>query len=68
VERSIEELRKIVRLGVPYPEAYMLLGQIYEELGRRDNAVEVYRQAQGLPGLLDADRMQIEARIQAGVK
>lgn len=68
VERSIDELRKIVRQGVPYPEAYMLLGQIYEELGRKDNAVEVYRQAQGLPGLSDADRMQIEMRIQAGSK
>mgnify|MGYP005838973713 CR=1 FL=1 len=63
--RAIDTLRAMLERDAPYPEAYSLLGHIYEELGRNEDATEVYRRALGIGNLPDAARMEFEGRIRA---
>jgi tetratricopeptide (TPR) repeat protein len=47
-DEAARVLRGVTDQRLAYPDAYVLLGRLYEEAGRRDQAVEVYRKASGV--------------------
>jgi tetratricopeptide (TPR) repeat protein len=46
-----------------YPDAFLLLGQLYEDTGRLDDARRLYRRAIDLPELPDAAKYELAARL-----
>jgi tetratricopeptide (TPR) repeat protein len=64
-EAAIGTLRSLIARNPDYPDAYVLLGEIYESQGRVNEARNVYQQAlwnQDLPAQI---RTYIEQRIRA---
>jgi cytochrome c-type biogenesis protein CcmH/NrfG len=53
----------MVRKGTSSLDIYALLGDIYETLGRKDDAADVYRQALRIGDLPDGVRRQLMTRI-----
>jgi tetratricopeptide (TPR) repeat protein len=55
-DEAVKVLKDMVRRGVPYADAYALLGQIYLQRGQLDEAVAVYRAAWGNGNLRQDER------------
>ena len=64
-EASIQTLRSLIARSPDYPDAYMLLGEIYEKQGKVNEAGTVYQQALQNPELTVQNRVYIEQRIRA---
>jgi len=64
-EAAVQTLRSLIALNPDYPDAYMLLGEIYEKQGKVNEAGTVYQQALRNPELPVQNRMYIEQRIRA---
>ena len=62
---AVSALEQLVSRRAAYPDAYALLGRIFEEQGKIENAVEVYRQAAENEKLSERERYGFAARIQA---
>jgi len=58
-------LRGIIDKDVAYPDAYSLLGRIYEETQRQSDAIEVYRRAAQNDRLPEPVRARFSARAAA---
>lgn len=65
LNRAIETLEPLVRQGSSFADAYSLLGQLYEEIGRNTSAIDTYRRALAIPDLDPRERYQFEARMLA---
>ena len=65
VDGAVLTLEQLVRQQVAYPDAYAMLGQIYEERGKIDEAIEVYRKATENERLSEQHRRGFAARIEA---
>jgi tetratricopeptide (TPR) repeat protein/cytochrome c556 len=64
-EAAIGTLRKLIARNPDYPDAYVLLGEIYERQGRVNEARTVYQQALWNPDIPAQSRTYIEQRIRA---
>ena len=62
---AIATLRGVTDRDIGYPDAYTLLGQIYEALQRKSEAIEVYHRAARNEGLPEAARRGFAARAAA---
>jgi tetratricopeptide (TPR) repeat protein len=62
---AIETLQQMFRRKIASPDAYSLLGSIYEQRGEIEKAIEVYRHAAEDEKLLERDRQSFAARIRA---
>jgi len=62
---AIQTLQNLIARNPDYPDAYMLLGEIYEKQGKVNEAGAVYQQALRNPELPVQNRMYIEQRIRA---
>jgi len=63
VQQAIDILSKIVNAGTAYPDAYMLLGQLYEQQGRTIEAISVYRLGSKNKNLSEQDRYIFTMRM-----
>jgi len=61
-EEAVERLKIITNARVPYVDAYVLLGRIYEEQGRTDQAADVFQLAASLDEIPPHVRSQFAAR------
>ena len=59
-EEAVENCMAALRLTPDSPSAQSLLGDIYENQGRRDDAIQWYRMALDLNPLSTADRVKLE--------
>jgi tetratricopeptide (TPR) repeat protein len=64
-EAAIGTLRKLIARNPDYPDAYVMLGEIYERQGRVNEARTVYQQALWNPDIPAQSRTYIEQRIRA---
>jgi tetratricopeptide (TPR) repeat protein len=64
-ERAAEMLKLVLQQWPWYADAYLLLGDIYEEQGKVKKAKAVYQQALNTKGLLRHDRYRLEAKLKA---
>jgi len=64
-EAAIRSLRNLISSNPDYPDAYVLLGEIYERQGRVQEARIVYQQALWNQDLPAQSRTYIEGRIRA---
>ena len=64
-EAAIGTLRNLIARNPDYPDAYVLLGEIYERQGRVNEARTVYQQALWNPDIPAQSRTYIEQRIRA---
>jgi tetratricopeptide (TPR) repeat protein len=64
-EAAIGTLRSLIARNPDYPDAYVLLGEIYERQGRVNEARTVYQQALWNQDLPAQSRTYIEQRIRA---
>ena len=63
LDRAIEVLRDLIGRHKFELDAYLLLGEIYEDQGDKKEAAAVYRRLSALPNLSPAVRRQIQAQI-----
>ncbi len=61
-DKAIEVLQGMVDRQIPYADAYILLGQIYEQKGKMKEAVEVYMKAAGNMKLSEFQRRSFSSR------
>lgn len=59
---AIRTLESLLVVGASYPDAYALLGQIYERSGRRKEAASVYDRALRNPALPEEARQHFASR------
>ena len=64
-EAAVQTLRSLIARNPDYPDAYMLLGEIYEKQGKVNEAGTIYQQALRNPELPVQNRMYIEQRIRS---
>jgi tetratricopeptide (TPR) repeat protein len=64
-EAAIGTLRNLIARNPDYPDAYVLLGEIYERQGRVNEARTVYQQALWNPDIPAQSRTYIEQRIRS---
>ena len=62
---AVKNLRDTVRRHPAYVDAALLLGEIYEQEGRKEDAKEVYRKAVSSGELSDQDSLRIRMKLQA---
>jgi tetratricopeptide (TPR) repeat protein len=62
---AIDVLEEVTRNHRSYPDAFLLLGQLYEDANRLDDARTFYRRALDLPELPDAAKYELAARLRA---
>lgn len=62
-EQAIAVLRRLTDRQVPYIEAYLLLGDIYEKQRQFSRARDLYSTALNLPGISEQQRYTFAARI-----
>jgi tetratricopeptide (TPR) repeat protein len=60
---AIDVLQTMVKRQIPYPDAYALLGAIYQGRGEFDKAVEVYQAAVNNKRLSQKDRIGFKAMV-----
>jgi len=60
---AIETLEQLLAPDPPGPDAYALLGRLYEEQSRTSKAIELYHRAAANPRLPRAARVQFEERV-----
>ncbi len=65
IQEAIVVLRRAAEQSVAYADVYALLGQIYEEHGRPEKAIAVYRQAEANEKLTKPQRRAFAARLRA---
>jgi len=65
VDRAISMLEQLVRQQAAYPDAYALLGHIYEEQDKINEAIEVYKKAAENERLSERDRYGFTRKVQA---
>jgi tetratricopeptide (TPR) repeat protein len=64
-DAAIKTLRNLIARNPDYPDAYVLLGEIYERQGRVNEARTVYQQALWNPEIPAQSRTYIEQKIRA---
>jgi Flp pilus assembly protein TadD len=64
-EAAIQTLKSLIARAPDYPDASMLLGEIYEKQGKMNEARSVYQQALQNPELPAENRMYIDQRIRS---
>lgn len=64
-ETAVRTLQKLLVDDPAHPDAYMLLGSMYEEQDRRADALDVYLRAMNNARLPDAARSGFAARVEA---
>ena len=64
-EAAIGTLKNLIARNPDYPDAYVLLGEIYERQGRVNEARTVYQQALWNPDIPAQGRTYIEQRLRA---
>ena len=65
VDRAISMLEQLARQQAAYPDAYALLGHIYEEQDKINEAIEVYKKAAENERLSERDRYGFMRRAEA---
>ena len=58
-------LEGLIRRSPAYPDAYLLLADIYEKQGRKDETVKVYQQALAVEGLSPKAKEYFKTRLKA---
>jgi len=64
-ENAAGMLKLTIEQWPHYADTYMLLGDIYEEQGKVEEARSVYEQALGTEGLSRQDRYRIQTKLRA---
>ena len=65
---ALATLKALFNQSPAYPDAFLLLAEIYEEQGKKDEAVKVYSQAAAVPGMPERARTYFKSRLEAGQK
>ena len=60
---AIDVLQTMVKRQIPYPDAYALLGAIYQKRGELGKAVEVYQSAVKNKRISQQDRTSFETMM-----
>jgi tetratricopeptide (TPR) repeat protein len=60
---AVAVLRKVIASNRTYVDAYLLMGEIYEDRGKRREARALYQQGLAVDGLSEKDRNQIARRL-----
>jgi tetratricopeptide (TPR) repeat protein len=60
---AIEVLRQVIGLDRAFVDAYLLMGEIYENRGKKREAKAIYQQGLAVEGLLEKDRNRIARRL-----
>jgi tetratricopeptide (TPR) repeat protein len=58
-------LHDLIRRSPAYADAYMLLGEIYEQQGNKSKAEEVYNQGLAAEGIPDSQKSRMKVRLDA---
>ncbi|HSW44405.1 MAG TPA: tetratricopeptide repeat protein [Phycisphaerae bacterium] len=64
-EAAARTLQPLVDRQMNYPDAYALLGQIFENVGRKEKAIEAYRKALDLKDVPNEVRAQFAEKIRS---
>jgi tetratricopeptide (TPR) repeat protein len=62
---AIATLETLINRSPAYPDAYLLLADIYEKQGRNDETVRVYKRALAAPGIPERARTFFKSRLDA---
>jgi tetratricopeptide (TPR) repeat protein len=62
---AIDVLRQVVASDRTFADAYLLLGEIYEDRGKKRDAAAVYRQGLAVEELLKKDRNRLERKLES---
>jgi tetratricopeptide (TPR) repeat protein len=62
---AITTLEALIRRTPAYPDAYLLLAEIYEKQGNKDEVVKVYRQALAVEGMSPKAKEYFKTRLDA---
>jgi tetratricopeptide (TPR) repeat protein len=62
---GVETLRALLKSNPTYGDAYLLLGQLYEKLGRREDAIALYERAQTVTELPENLRTKLALQAHA---
>ena len=65
---ALATLKALCNQSPAYPDAFLLLAQIYEEQGKKEEAAKVYSQAAAVPGMPERARTYFKSRLEAGQK
>jgi tetratricopeptide (TPR) repeat protein len=60
---AVTTLEALIRRAPAYPDAYLLLADIHEKRGRKDDAVKVYQQALAVEGITPKAKEFIRAQL-----
>ena len=63
IDDAIATLRQMVSTGMPHSGAYLVLGEIFEEQERFDEALAVYREGRSNDRLENQARRELDARV-----
>ena len=64
-KEAVKNLRDTVNRHPAYVDAVLLLGEIYERDGKKEEAKEVYRKALSSGQLLDSDSLRLRVKLQS---
>ncbi len=62
---AVNTLERMAQLKVPYLDAYLFLGAIYLDQGRKSDAINLYKQALGVSEFSPAERKVLQSNIAA---
>jgi tetratricopeptide (TPR) repeat protein len=62
---AVATLEELIKRTPAYPDAYLLLADIYEKQGRKDETARVYQQALAVEGLSPKAKEYFKTRLQA---
>ena len=60
---ALEVLRQVIGSDRAFADAYLLMGEIYENRGKKREAKAIYQQGLAVDGLLEKDRNKIARRL-----
>jgi Tfp pilus assembly protein PilF len=60
---ALEVLRQMIGSDRAFADAYLLMGEIYENRGKKREAKSIYQQGLSVEGLLEKDRNKIARRL-----
>jgi tetratricopeptide (TPR) repeat protein len=64
-DQAIKVLRDLIDLAPAFADSYLLMGEIYENQGKKKEAETIYREALGKEGLTRNDYQRIDAKLKA---
>jgi tetratricopeptide (TPR) repeat protein len=60
---ALDVLRQVIGSDRAFADAYLLMGEIYENRGKKREAKAIYQQGLAVDGLLEKDRNKIARRL-----